>query len=144
MSYIQGMLIPVPFDKKQEYYELAVKSAPIFMEYGAVRILESWGDNLIDGNVTDFKKSVQAIDGENVVFSWIEWPDKETYDEAVKKMEIGEPQFRMDKSGRAAKHLVEAGRIHPQWDHGPVLPIIGILQNTVGRCNQAHLVVALF
>jgi uncharacterized protein YbaA (DUF1428 family) len=109
MSYIQGMLIPVPFDKKQEYHELSVKSAPIFMEYGAVRIMEGWGDNLIEGKVTDFKKAVKATNEENVVFSWIEWPDKETYDEAVKKMET-DPRWEMfDEMPFDGKRMIWSG-----------------------------------
>ena len=109
MSYIQGMLIPVPFDKKQEYHELSVKSAPIFMEYGAVRIMEGWGDNLIEGKVTDFKKSVRATDDENVIFSWIEWPDKQTYDEAVKKMET-DPRWEMfDEMPFDGKRMIWSG-----------------------------------
>tara|TARA_R110002096_G_scaffold114712_2_gene248694 strand:+ start:1261 stop:1617 length:357 start_codon:yes stop_codon:yes gene_type:complete len=100
MSYIQGFLIPVPKDKKQVYCELAARSAPIFLEYGATRIRENWGDSVPDGKVTDFKRAVQAKDDEAVVFSWIEWPDKATCDAAAEKMqkdkrwgEMGEMPF---------------------------------------------------
>ena len=50
MSYIQGFLIPVPKDKKQVYCELAARSAPIFLEYGATRIRENWGDSVREGD----------------------------------------------------------------------------------------------
>ena len=87
MSYIQGFLIPVPKANKETYRALAEMSAPIFQEYGATRIVECWGDSVPDGKITDFKRAVKAEADEVVVFSWIEWPDKETYEAASKKME---------------------------------------------------------
>ncbi|MDB2437398.1 DUF1428 domain-containing protein [Hellea sp.] len=87
MRYIQGFIVPVPKAKKEAYIKLAAASGPIFQEYGAVRIVESWSENTPDGKVTDFKKAVKAESDEAVVFSWIEWPDKATCDAATKKME---------------------------------------------------------
>jgi uncharacterized protein YbaA (DUF1428 family) len=86
MSYIQGFVIPVPVAKKNAYRDMAAKAAPIFMEYGAERVVECWGDALPDGKFTDFRKAVKAEDGENVVFSWIVWPSKAVHDEAGEKM----------------------------------------------------------
>ena len=55
----------------------------VFQEYGAIRVVEAWGDDVPDGKVTDFNRAVKAEDGENVVFSWIEWPDKATRDDRL-------------------------------------------------------------
>ncbi|WP_424990766.1 DUF1428 domain-containing protein [Fluviibacterium sp. S390] len=87
MSYVQGFLLACPSDKKEAYRELAEKSAPIFRDYGATRIMECWGESVPDGEVTDFKRAVKAKDDETVVFSWIEWPDKATCEAAARKME---------------------------------------------------------
>ena len=109
MSYIQGFLIAVPTNKKEIYRDLAVLSAPIFKEYGAIRIVESWGDSVPDGKVTDFKRAVKAQEDETVVFSWIEWPDKETYLAAVNKMESDERWKQMPEMPFDGKRMMWAG-----------------------------------
>lgn len=87
MSYIQGFLIPVPKTQKQAYRDLAAKSAPIFQEYGAIRIVENWSETVPDGKVTDFRRAVKATEDEAIVFSWIEWPDQATCEAAAEKMQ---------------------------------------------------------
>lgn len=42
MSYVDGYLVPVPIEKKQEYIEQAVLMADVFKEYGAIEIYENW------------------------------------------------------------------------------------------------------
>ena len=87
MSYIDGFVIAVPKANKQKFIDHGNKGDSVFVELGATRILECWGDDLPDGKVTDFRRAVQANDDEAVVFSWIEWPDKATRDAAMGKME---------------------------------------------------------
>lgn len=86
MPYVQGFVIPVPVAMKEDYRRLAAKAAPVFLENGALRIVETWGDDIPDGKVTDFKGAVKASPDENVVFSWIVWPDKETCQASHDKM----------------------------------------------------------
>lgn len=93
MSYVQGFLIPVPRGNKDTYRDMAELSATVFKDYGALRIMECWGDSVPDGKVTDFKRAVKAQDDEAVVFSWIEWPDKATCDAAAQKME-SDPRWK--------------------------------------------------
>ena len=86
MSYIDGFLIAVPTANKQAFIDHAEKGDSIFTDLGATRVVECWADDVPEGKVTDFGKAVQAGADESVVFSWIEWPDKETRDDAMKKM----------------------------------------------------------
>ena len=83
MSYLDGFIVPVPRGNREAYREMAAKAAPIFAEYGALQVMEAWGDDLPRGKTTDFFMSVKAEEGENVVFSWIIWPDKATRDAAT-------------------------------------------------------------
>lgn len=109
MSYVQGFVVPVPKAKKEAYIKLAKASAPVFQEYGAVRIVENWNENTPDGKVTDFKKAVKAGEDEAVVFSWIEWPDQATCDAAAEKMQ-NDPRFEeMGEMPFDGKRMIYAG-----------------------------------
>ncbi len=86
MAYIEGFVVPVPRANKQAYLKSAVDAAPLFKEFGVTRHVEAWGDDVPDGKLTDFRRAVQAGPDEDVVFSWLEYPDKATRDAANKKM----------------------------------------------------------
>ena len=101
MSYVEGFVLAVPRDKKDVYRDMAAKTWVVFKEFGAVRQVECWGDDVPDGQVTDFRRAVQARADEDVVFSWVEYPSKEVRDASNKKLMedprmsdiAGEPPF---------------------------------------------------
>lgn len=102
-SYTDGFVVPVPREKREAYRELAAKMAKVFRQNGATRVIEAFGDDVPKGEVTDFYRSVKAVEGEGVVFSFIEWPDKSTRDEAWKAIMADEslrPQGEMPFDGK--------------------------------------------
>ncbi len=92
--YIAGFVIPVPEEKMEAYRRWAENSAEIFKDYGCLEIVESWEDNVPDGKQTDFRRAVDAKEGEMIVFSWQVWPDKATL-EAVEAKMHDDPRFEI-------------------------------------------------
>ncbi|EPX83740.1 DUF1428 domain-containing protein [Salipiger mucosus] len=87
MTYVAGFLTPVPNGNKQAYIESTRKAWSLFKEYGALQIMETWGDQVPAGEHTDFRRAVALEDGETVCFSWMIWPDKETHDRCGASMQ---------------------------------------------------------
>jgi uncharacterized protein YbaA (DUF1428 family) len=102
-SYTDGFVVPVPEGKRDAYHQLASKMAKVFRQHGANRVIEAISDDVQHGKVTDFYRAVKAEDGEKVVFSFIEWPNKVTRDEAWKAIMADEslkPQDEMPFDGK--------------------------------------------
>ncbi|RDE05868.1 DUF1428 domain-containing protein [Sphingomonas aracearum] len=96
MTYVDGFLAPVRAGvSKEEYLGFAARAAPVFREHGALRVVECWSDDVPHGTVTDFFRAVAAEEGEQVVFSWIEWPDKQARDAGMAKA-MEDPRMQPD------------------------------------------------
>jgi uncharacterized protein YbaA (DUF1428 family) len=104
MNYIDGYVIPVPLAKKEAYITLAKLAADIFKEFGALRIVECWGDDVLPGKLTSFPMAVKCEPDEVVVFSWIEWPSKSARDEGMKK-------FMTDKRLESSEMVFDGKRM---------------------------------
>ncbi len=85
-SYVQGFVIPVPAGKREDYRKMAEEAWAMFKDYGALRVVEAWGDDVPDGKLTDFRRAVKAEPGETIVFSFMEWPSREVCGAAQDKM----------------------------------------------------------
>jgi uncharacterized protein YbaA (DUF1428 family) len=86
MSYVDGFILPLRKGTEDEYRKLAETFASKAATLGAIGSVESLGDGLQHGHTTDFFRAVQATDDENVVFSFVIWPDKATRDSAWEKL----------------------------------------------------------
>jgi uncharacterized protein YbaA (DUF1428 family) len=95
MAYIDGFVIAVPNANRQKFIDHAKLGDSMFIDFGATRVVETWGDNVPKGHTTDFPGAVETQDDECVVFSWIEWPDKATRDAGMGKMMA--PDFKDDR-----------------------------------------------
>ena len=107
--YIQGFVIPVLPGKKDAYITLAKEAGDMFKRYGAIEIVEAIEEDIPAGEHTDFRKAVGAEDGEQIVFSWAIWPDKETCDAAAKQMEENEEMESPEDMPFAGKRLIYGG-----------------------------------
>lgn len=95
MDYIDGFVVAVATDKREDYRKCAEESAVFFKEVGALSVVECWGDDVPEGKLTSFPMAVKLEPGEVVVFSWIRWPSKAARDEGMKKVMSDERMKKM-------------------------------------------------
>lgn len=86
MTYIDGFVIPCSRANKEKFIAHANLGDSMFIEMGALRVVECWGDDVPAGKTTDFRMAVKAEEDEEVLFSWIEWPDKATRDAGMARL----------------------------------------------------------
>ena len=97
MSYIDGFVAAVPTENKQQYLQHAAEAAAVFKEYGALKLVECWGDDVPDGEVTSFPMAVKCEANETVVFSWVLWPSREVRNAAMEKL-MDDPRLDPDQN----------------------------------------------
>ena len=82
MKYVDGFVVAVPADKKDAYREMAAKAAPLFKEFGALRIVECWASDVPDGKVTDIAGLLRDKDDESTLIPEVEVSEIEGYKSA--------------------------------------------------------------
>jgi len=93
MGYIDFMVYSAPPENREKLVEFASRMDPIMLEFGALRVVEGWGDDVPRGELTDFYRAVAAPDGEVVLVGLIEWPDKPTRDAGFARM-MADPRMQ--------------------------------------------------
>lgn len=85
MTYVDGFVAAVPNANREKFRKHAEDAAVVFKEYGALKVVECWGDDVPDGTLTSFPMAVKCGTDETVVFSWILWPSREVRNTAMEK-----------------------------------------------------------
>jgi uncharacterized protein YbaA (DUF1428 family) len=95
--YVDGFVLPVKKDRIADYEKIARDAAAVWLEHGALSVVECVADDVSYGEVTSFPRAVQATDDETVVFSWITYESRESRDEVNKKV-MADPRMHPDGS----------------------------------------------
>lgn len=109
MSYIDCYLAPVPRANRSAYERMARLSAAVLKAHGALRVTECWLDeagpdaSTYHGvatqsdapNYGNFFTAAGTRDGETVVMSWVEWPDKAARDAGMARVTC-DPRMQFD------------------------------------------------
>ncbi len=110
MPYYDAYLIPISPAKLDAYRDFSRRIGAVYLEYGAVRIVDvllddQGGDGAsfhaeearaaLDEGLRDFAAAAGAVEGETVILSWTEWPDKQARDEGLAKV-LADPRVQPD------------------------------------------------
>lgn len=109
MTYIQGFVLAVPAANKDIYRHHATVAAPYFVKFGATRLVENWADDVPHGTHTDFYRATKLEDGEVPLFSWVEFPDRATYQEANRRMMNDPDMAAMSEMPFDGKRMIYGG-----------------------------------
>ena len=76
VSHVDRFIAAAPTANKIVFREHAEAAAAAFREHGALAVIECWGNDVPDGEVTWFPMAVKCRANETVCFSWILWPSR--------------------------------------------------------------------
>ncbi|MBT8084460.1 MAG: DUF1428 domain-containing protein [Woeseia sp.] len=110
--YIDGFVLPIPRDRLDEYKRIVETAAEIWKEHGALDYREYVGDDLLLTGTRSFTDLAAAIDGEAIVFGWVEFESREARDVANKKVATDPRMAELmnsSNSGFDAKRMAYGG-----------------------------------
>jgi uncharacterized protein YbaA (DUF1428 family) len=108
MNYIDAFVAAVPTANRDLYLEHVKRTAAVFKDCGALRLVECWGDDVPEGKLTSFPLAVQRKPDETVVFGWIEWPSRAVRDAGFKKM-MEDPRMKNEQFPFDGKRMIYGG-----------------------------------
>jgi uncharacterized protein YbaA (DUF1428 family) len=86
MSYVDGIIIPVPKKKLAAYRTMSKKFGKVCREHGALEYRESVANDVKVGKRTSFPRAVKLKPGETVVFAWVVYRSRAQRDRATVKI----------------------------------------------------------
>jgi len=95
--YVNGAVLAVPTANKEAFRRHAREAAAVSKEFGALSVVECWGDDVPEGAINSMHTAVLRKDDETVVFSWITWPDKATRIASMAKIMV-DPRMSPDRN----------------------------------------------
>ncbi|MBL8907905.1 MAG: DUF1428 domain-containing protein [Rhizobiales bacterium] len=113
MAYVDGFVVPVPKKNLKAYRALAMKTAKIWREHGALEIHECVADDVKPGKWTSFPQSVKLKPDEVVVFAWILYKSRAQRDRVNAKV-MKDPRLAKMAEGKMempfdAKRMIYGG-----------------------------------
>lgn len=84
-GYIDGVVLPLPDAGHDAFRGFAEACARLFLDHGAVRVIDTVADDVPDGTLTDFNRAILRQAGESASFGWVEWPDRAARDAGWEK-----------------------------------------------------------
>lgn len=97
MSYITGCVAAVPTANRDAFIAHAKIAAEVFRDHGATQVVDGWGVDVPEGELTSFPMAVKRQAGEEIVFSWIVWPSKAQADKAMEAM-MADPRMSPEEN----------------------------------------------
>ena len=85
MSYIEVFVAAVPTAKREEFRKHAETAATVFKDHGALSVVDCWGTDVPEGEVTSFPLAVKCQSDETVASGWIIWPSRAARDAGMEK-----------------------------------------------------------
>ncbi len=95
MNYVDGFVAAVPTANREAFRQHAQAAAGVFKEHGALSVVECWGDDVPEGELTSFPMAVKCEANETVIFSWIVWPSRQVRDAGMAKV-MADPRLQPD------------------------------------------------
>lgn len=129
MPYYDAYLIPISPAKLDAYRDFSRRIGAVYREYGALKIVDILFDDrggegaafhaeearaTLDDDLRDFAAAAGAQDGETVILSWTEWPDKQARDEGLAKV-LADPRVQPDPEDGVifdGRRLVSGAFVH--------------------------------
>jgi uncharacterized protein YbaA (DUF1428 family) len=96
MMFVDGFLLAVPRGNSDRYLDMARLADGLWMEHGALSVVEAMGEDVPDGVLTSFPKAVDLQADEVVWFSFILFRDR-AHRDAVNAAVMADPRLTMEE-----------------------------------------------